>query len=262
MEDNENQRKAIISLLQNDYIKIKEAASGKEAIKALKSNKYDCIILDISLPDINGFDLLTKLEQDNSIIIPPVIIYTGKELSKSEEQQLNKYSNSIIIKGVKSKERLLDETTLFLHQIVDNMPEKKRKIIYNLYDQDKIFLNKKILLVDDDMRNVYALSNILRKKGLKVFEAVNGQNALDILKTKQDINIVIMDIMMPIMDGYEAIKKIREQKRFCKLPIFVLTAKAMQQDQEKCLKAGATEYLSKPLDINRLFSMLRVWLYK
>ena len=261
VEDNENQRKAILAIIGNDDVKVKEAGNSKEAILALKSNKYDCMILDIGLPDMNGFDLLSKLTEEQEIIIPPIIIYTGRELSNKEEEQLRKYSSTIIIKGAKSEERLLDETALFLHRVVDNMPQNKRKIITNLHNRDNLFKDKKILIVDDDMRNVYAISNILREKRFKVFEAGQGQDGLDILLKEPDMDLVITDIMMPVMDGYEVIKKIRSQKQFYKLPIIALTAKAMQDDREKCLSVGATDYLSKPVDLIRLFSMLRVWLY-
>jgi CheY-like chemotaxis protein len=175
---------------------------------------------------------------------------------------LHDYADSIIVKGVKSEERLLDETALFLHRIVSHMPLKKQKMIIGLHDKDSIFSDKKILLTDDDMRNVFALSKILKEKGLTVLKAEDGENALRILDKEPNVDLVLMDIMMPVMDGYETIRRIRNQPRFADLPIIALTAKAMKEDKEKCIAAGASDYLSKPVDAERLFSMMRVWLYR
>jgi len=183
-------------------------------------------------------------------------------LSKEEEFELRNYAESIIIKGVKSEERLLDETSLFLHRMVDKMTEKKRKMITNLHDTEVIFKGKKVLIVDDDMRNVFALSKLLSEKGFNLLKAEDGLKALEILKTEPDIDLVLMDIMMPEMDGYETIRRIRAQEKFYKLPIIALTAKAMKKDYEDCIAVGASDYLPKPVDVNRLFSMMRVWLYR
>jgi CheY-like chemotaxis protein/two-component sensor histidine kinase len=261
IEDDRNLRDSVIKLIGNGDVHSKGAASGSEAMAELKSNKYDCMILDLGLPDMTGFELLKKLEEEE-VTIPPVVVYTGRELNREEDMELRKYADSVIIKGVRSEERLLDETSLFLHRMVGKLPEIKKKMILNLYDSDEMFRGKKILLVDDDMRNVFALSQLLSQKGFKVLKAENGLKALEILDREENIDLVLMDIMMPELDGYETTKRIREQERFFNLPIIAFTAKAMKQDSEKCLAAGANDYMSKPVDINRMLSMMRVWLYR
>lgn len=261
VEDDKNLRNSIVRLIGNGDVKTTAVTNGAEAIEELKSNKYDCMILDLGLPDITGFELLKDLEKNN-IVIPPVIVYTGRELTRDEEFELRNYAESIIIKGVKSEERLLDETSLFLHRMVEKLPEKKRKMILNLHDSDSMFKNKKLLIVDDDMRNVFALSRLLGERGIHLLKAENGLKAIEILKKEPDIDLVLMDIMMPDMDGYETIRRIRAQEDFYKLPIIALTAKAMKKDFEQCIAVGASDYLSKPVDVGRLFSMLRVWLYR
>jgi len=219
------------------------------------------MILDLGLPDMTGFQLLKTLEEAD-IVIPPVIVYTGRELSRDEETELSNYAESIIIKGVKSQERLLDEASLFLHRMVGRLPEKQRRMITDLHDTDMMFRGKKVLVVDDDMRNVFALSRVLEEKGMDVLKAENGRRALELLAEDPELELVLMDIMMPVLDGYETMKQIRAQPKFSKLPIIALTAKAMKQDRERCIAAGASDYLPKPVDINRLFSMIRVWLYR
>ncbi|NDY73798.1 response regulator [Desulfobacter hydrogenophilus] len=262
VEDNANQRHAINNLIGNNDVVTQEVSTGKEALAVLQSKQFDCMILDLGLPDMSGFDLLKKIEKDPLIKLPPVIVYTGRELTSDEENELRKYSDSIIIKGVRSEERLLDETALFLHRVIDKMPEDKRKIISILHDSDQALRNSTILIVDDDMRNVFALSKVLNDKGANTIKAENGVKALDILSHRNDVDMVLMDIMMPVMDGYETMKKIRMESRFNSLPIIALTAKAMQRDKDACIAAGANDYLAKPLEIDRLLSMMRVWLYR
>jgi CheY-like chemotaxis protein/HAMP domain-containing protein len=262
VEDNDIMRQEMIRLIGNGDVKIDEAKDGEGAFSAIKENTYDCLVLDLGLPDISGFELLDKITADNRIEVPPVVVYTGRELTRDEGIKLRSYTDSIIVKGVRSEERLLAETTLFLHRTVSKMPENQRKIIASLHEQDSMFKEKKILLVDDDMRNSYVLSKILGEKGFTVRLAANGQKALDNLQQEKGIDLVLMDIMMPVMDGYEATRKIREQEQFWNLPIIALTAKAMPEDRKKCLDAGVNDYLPKPLDLDRLLSMLRVWLYK
>jgi len=262
IEDNENARKAMRKLIGNGDVKCFEAGTGKDALALYQDNKIDCIILDIGLPDMTGFDLIYKLESLKDHNIPPIIIYTGKELTKEENNELQKYAESIIIKGVKSEERLLDETALFLHRTISNLPESKQVIINNLYDKEAIFHSKKILLVDDDMRNVFALSKILKERGMEIIKAENGINALEMLDKHADIDMVLMDIMMPEMDGYEAMKRIRSQVKYKNLPVIALTAKAMNDDKQKCIDAGANDYIAKPVDVERLLSLMRVWLSK
>ncbi|MCI5149960.1 MAG: response regulator, partial [Candidatus Electrothrix sp. MAN1_4] len=262
VEDDDTLRQILVDLVGNSDTETFEARTGKAAEELLQQQRFDCMVLDLGLPDCNGIDLLHRLAEVGDIAIPPVIVYTGRDLTREEERELNKYSESIIIKDARSQERLLDETSLFLHRMVENLPPKKQQIIADLYDRDKIFQGKKVLLVDDDMRNVFALSGVLEQKGMEVTIAEDGKKSLDMLAQEDRIDIVLMDIMMPGMDGYEATRKIREQKQFWKLPIIALTAKAMKEDRKKCLDAGASDYLAKPVDVDRLFSMMRVWLYR
>lgn len=261
IEDNKDAGEAIVKLIGNGDVHSTSVRTGIGALKELKSKKYDCIILDLGLPDMTGFELIEKLEEDG-MEIPPVIVYTGKDLSQAEEMQLRKYAESIIIKGVKSEERLLDETSLFLHRMVEKFPEQKKKMILDLHDSETVFRDKKVLVVDDDMRNVFALSKVLSDKGLKILKAEDGIKALEILEKEPDTDLVIMDIMMPEMDGYETIRRIRGQNKFANLPIIALTAKAMKKDYEECIAVGANDYMSKPVDAARLISMLRIWLYR
>ncbi|NDP20615.1 MAG: response regulator [Paludibacter sp.] len=269
IEDDENSRKAMRILIGNGDVKCYEAGSGTEALAMYQQNHIDCIILDIGLPDMSGFELIHKLEdtvpagrQVKGHSLPPIIVYTGKELTKEENNELQKYAESIIIKGVKSEERLLDETALFLHRTISNLPKSKQLIINNLYDKEAVFHSKKILLVDDDMRNLFALSKILKERGMEIIKAENGKNALEMLELHPNIDLVLMDIMMPEMDGYEAMKRIRSQMKFKKLPLIALTAKAMKDDKQKCIDAGANDYITKPIDVERLLSLMRVWLSK
>ncbi len=262
IEDDENSRKAIKKLIGNGDVKCFEAGTGKDALSTFKENHIDCLVLDIGLPDISGFALIQEFGKIKDGQVPPIIVYTGKELSKEENEELQKYAETIIIKGVKSEERLLDETALFLHRTISNLPESKQRIITQLYDKDAMLNSKKILLVDDDMRNVFALSKILKERGMEVIKAENGKIALDVLAKETLVDLVLMDIMMPEMDGYEAMKKIRLQSQYKALPVIALTAKAMKEDRQKCIDAGANDYITKPVDVERLLSLMRVWLSK
>ncbi|MDP2237509.1 MAG: response regulator [Bacteroidales bacterium] len=262
VEDDHNMRHLIRKIVGGEDISVTEAKSGKEALRMIEEKEFDCMVLDLGLPDLNGFELLRKMQLLNKENLPPVIVYTGRDLSKEENAELQKYSSSIIIKGVKSEERLLDETALFLHRVVDNLPESKKEMINVLYDKEAVFKNKSILIADDDMRNIFALTRILEDRGINVFEAENGLVALEKLKQNPQVDLILMDIMMPEMDGYTAIKEIRKQPQWEKLPIITLTAKAMKEDRQKSLAAGASDYLTKPVDIPKLLSLLRVWLYK
>lgn len=262
VEDDANSRKAIQKLIGNGDVKCFEASTGADALSVYSENQIDCIVLDIGLPDMSGFDLIYNLENTENGRTPPIIIYTGKELTKEENEELQKYADSIIIKGVKSEERLLDETALFLHRTISNLPESKQTIIHSVYDKEAIFRSKKILLTDDDMRNVFALSKVLKERGMEIIKADNGKTALEMLNRHSSIDLVLMDIMMPEMDGYEAIKQIRNQRKFANLPVIALTAKAMKDDKQKCIDAGANDYIAKPVDIERLLSLMRVWLSK
>jgi CheY-like chemotaxis protein len=260
IEDSENSRKAIRILIGSGDVKCFEAGTGKEAINIYLENNIDCIILDLGLPDMSGFELIREMRNIKNHIIPPIIVYTGKELTIEENNELQKYSDNIIIKGVKSEDRLLDETALFLHRMISNLPESKQLIINNLYDKETVFHGKKILVADDDSRNIFALTKILKERGMEVLKAENGKIALEILDTNHEIDLVLMDIMMPEMDGYEAIRRIRSEVIFKSLPVIALTAKAMKDDKQKCIDAGANDYITKPIDVDRLLSLMRVWL--
>ncbi|QTA81579.1 Two component system response regulator/histidine kinase, PAS domain-containing [Desulfonema limicola] len=261
IEDDEVQKRSMLELISDGDVIITAVSSGKEAYKHLNNEMFDCIILDLGLEDMSGFDLLSKIRKNRHMSLIPVIIYTGKELSMEEENKLKKYADSIIIKGARSPERLLDETTLFLHKVKSSLSIEKQKMLSVNQDIDEVLKDKKILVVDDDMRNVFALASVLEEKGVIIVEGRNGREALEKLEQQPDIDLVIMDIMMPEMDGYKSIKKIREQKRFQKIPVIALTAKAMKGDKSKCVEAGANDYLAKPVETGKLLSLLRVWLY-
>jgi tubulin-specific chaperone A len=261
VEDDETQRDSIQELIGNGDVKTTAVGTGEEAYNCLVEGNYDCMILDLGLEDMSGFDLLEKIRMSEEASRVPVIIYTGRDLTKVEEDELCKYAESIIVKGVKSPERLLDESALFLHRVEANLPADKQKMIKLVHDRESILSTKKILLVDDDMRNVFALSSVLEEKNMEVVIAKNGLECLDKLAEIDDIDCVLMDIMMPKMDGYEAMREIRKQIKFAKLPVIALTAKAMKGDRSKCLEAGANDYLAKPVNTDKLLSMMRVWLY-
>ncbi|PAK50838.1 response regulator [Paenibacillus sp. 7541] len=261
VEDDDIQRHSIIELIGHDDVSITAVSTGREALIELRKQRYDCMVLDLMLTDMTGFDLLDQIRDDENLVDLPIIIYTGKELDSKEETRLRKYAESIIIKDVKSPERLLDETTLFLHRVEENLPEDKRKILQKLHNKEELFDGKKILLVDDDIRNVFALSSVLEGYNMDVTFAENGREAIEMLQKNPDYDLVLMDMMMPEMDGYEAMRRIREMPEFEKLPIIALTAKAMKEDRVKCIEAGASDYMKKPIQTEQLLSLMRVWLY-
>jgi len=259
VEDDSVTRKIIWDLLSGLDIYIEEAGFAEDAFQILSNSSFDCIILDLGLPDYSGKELLEKLKV-NQISIPKVIVYTGKEISKDELKRLNEYTDTIILKGIKSDERLMDEVTLFLHQVSKTIPEPKIKNTFD--DEDILFKGKKILIVDDEIRNVFALGKILEERGIDVLEAENGEVAIEILKANKDIDLVLMDVMMPVMDGYESMQVIRRTQGIQDVPIICLTAKAMKEDYGNALQHGANDYLSKPVNEEKLFGMLKIWLYK
>jgi CheY-like chemotaxis protein len=262
VEDDPAHARALVALLEERDVAITVAADGARAIEALAEERFDCIVLDLGLADMSGFELLEhirNLEESRRI---PVIIHTGKELTQEETLRLQHYAESVIIKGAKSPERLLNEVTLFLHVMESKLPPEKRRMIRSTLNNEALLADKKVLLVDDDMRNVFSLSTVLSEKGMQVVEAENGRVALKKLEEHPDVNLVLMDVMMPEMDGLEATLAIRKDPRFSRLPIIALTAKAMKGDREACLKAGASDYITKPVDLDRLMSLLRVWLYQ
>jgi CheY-like chemotaxis protein len=265
VEDDKVQREAICTLLSSGDVETIGAGTAAECVERLQKNTFDCMVLDLSLPDASGFSLLEKLSDEGTYAFPPVIVYTGRELSADEEQRLRRYSTSIIIKGAKSPERLLDEVTLFLHRVVSDLPPEQQKMIQKARNRDAVLEGRRILVVEDDVRNVYALVNILEPHGSSVVIARNGQEAIEALNNSQEgddkkIDLVLMDVMMPVMDGLSATREIRRDPRWRKLPIIALTAKAMPDDQENCLQAGANDYMAKPLDVDKLLSLVRVWL--
>ncbi|MEI7491354.1 MAG: response regulator [Bacteroidota bacterium] len=255
-------QKSIISLIGNGDVTTTAVDTGKEAFSLLEKENFDCLILDLGLKDMSGYDLIEKIRSNSRLAHLPIIIYTGTELSKEEEERLQKYADSIIIKGVRSPERLLAETSLFLHRIEANLPQEKQEMIRMLYSQEDVFHDRTILLVDDDSRNVFAITAVLEERGLNVIPAGNGREGIEKLMANPGVNLVLMDIMMPEMDGYEAIGLIRKMKKYEDLPIIALTAKAMKEDRDHCIEAGANDYLAKPVDSQKLLSLLRVWLYK
>jgi len=255
-------RESMVKLIASDDVEIAAVGSGREAYELLASERFDCMVLDMSLGDMSGMEFLRQMKNDNRISTkPPVIVYSDKTLSREEEMKLREYGGSVIVKGAESPARLLDETSLFLHRVESNLPAEQQKMIRMVHDKDSVLAGKKILVVDDDIRNIFALSHALKSRGMSVLRAENGQKALEVLDGNPDMDIVLMDIMMPVMDGFEAMRRIRQQERFWKLPVLALTAKAMKGDKEKCIDAGANDYLAKPIDIAKVLSMLRVWLY-
>ncbi len=253
------QREAIITLIGNNDVQSSEAGSGQEVLDRLEADHYDCLVMGLDFPDMGGIALLQALKAAQ-VVLPPVIIYTDRKLSWEETGDLRQHAGSIIIKGAMSEERLLDEASLFLHRMISKLPEAKQRMIRNLHEDDALFQEKRILLVDDDMRNVFALAKVLHDKGMRTVKAEDGIRALEIL-SQEEFDLVLMDIMMPIMDGYQTIEKIREQPQYEDLPIIALTAKAMQDDRRRCLEAGANDYLAKPVETERLLALLRLWLY-
>jgi CheY-like chemotaxis protein len=220
------------------------------------------VVLDLRLPDMSGFEVLDEMRRDTALADVPVVVFTGKELSPEEDARLHSMARSIVVKGVESPERLLDETALFLHRVVTDLPTDKQRMLQLLHGSDEDLVGKTVLLVDDDARNIFALSSVLERRGMKVLTATTGNEAITLLDSESDPAIVLMDIMMPEMDGYRTIAKIRENPAFRRLPIVALTAKAMKGDREKCLEAGASDYLAKPVNTDQLLAALRMWLHR
>ena len=260
VEDNDVERQSIVELIGNGDVKTTAVATGAEALAALESQTFDCIVLDLGLSDMSGFELLEKMKDTPRLSHIPVIVYTGRELSKKQETELRRFAETIIIKDVKSPDRLLDETALFLHRVESNLPAEKRKLLEQLHQHDPTLTGRRALVVDDDIRNIFALTSVLEQHDVEVFYAENGRDGLRMLEEIPDIDVVLMDVMMPEMDGYEAMRRIRETKSTRDLPIIALTAKAMKGDREKCIEAGASDYITKPVDNEQLVSLLRVWL--
>ncbi|MDO8988803.1 MAG: response regulator [Sideroxyarcus sp.] len=262
VEDNASEAKSMVALLEEAGVEITVVASGEEAIPLLASGTFDCMVLDLGLSDMSGFDLLARVGSMEGTRRIPVIIHSGRELSHEDERKLRRHAESIVIKGVRSPERLLNEVTLFLHLVESELHPDKQRMIRTALDREAMLDGRKVLLVDDDMRNVFSLSSVLAEKSMQVIEAENGVEALARLNEHSDIAVVLMDIMMPEMDGYTAMRAIRKDPRFADLPIIAMTAKALKGDHEKCLEAGASDYIAKPVDMEKLFSLIRVWTFQ
>lgn len=260
VEDDPRQRQSVTLLIGDDDTEITAVESGEEAIALLHDTIFDCMIIDLKLPDMQGHELLQRMSSEDICCFPPVIVYTGRNLTHEEENNLLKYSRSIIIKGARSPERLLDEVTLFLHKVESELSIERQSMLKTVRSRDNALDGRKILLVDDDVRNIFALTGALEQKGAIVEIARNGQEAINKLDEIPDIDLILMDVMMPVMDGLEATRRLRADPRFQKLPIIAVTAKAMKDDQEQCVRAGASDYLAKPIDIDRLYSLLRIWM--
>jgi CheY-like chemotaxis protein/CHASE3 domain sensor protein len=267
VEDDERQRESIRELLAMGDLQITAVESAGKALEALRTLTFDCMVMDLSLPDFSGFELLERMQEEDGVSVPPVIVYTGRALSPDDEQKLRRFSKSIILKDARSPERLLDEVTLFLHQVESTLPADRQRMLKVARDQDSAFEGRRILVVEDDVRNVFALTSLLEPKGARIQIARNGREAVDALlaasgRDADRVDLVLMDIMMPEMDGLTAMREIRKRPEFKKLPIIALTAKAMRDDLEACMDAGANDYIAKPLDVEKLLSLIRVWMPK
>jgi CheY-like chemotaxis protein len=262
IEDDPAEQFSIRELLGYDDINVSFADTGSEGLRLVKQEQFDCVVLDLRLPDMSGFQVLEQLRDTPSLGDLPVVVFTGKELSAEEDACLHSLARSVVVKGVESPERLLDETALFLHRVITNLPPEKQNMLDRLHRSDEALVGKKVLVVDDDVRNIFALSSVLERRGMTVLTAETGREAIATLESTPDVAITLMDIMMPGMDGYETMQVIRQNASFRRLPIIALTAKAMKGDREKCLEAGASEYLAKPVNTEQLLSALRMWLHR
>ena len=262
VEDSEAEQVSIAELLGHTDVQIIAAASGAEALKQLRLQSCDCVVLDLRLPDMSGFDVLEQIRDDAALRDVPVVVFTGKELTPEEDARLHMLARSVVVKGVESPERLLDETALFLHRIVSDLPTHKQQMLERLHRSDDDLVGKRVLVVDDDVRNIFALSSVLERRGMEVLTAGTGHEAIGTLESTPGVSMVLMDIMMPEMDGYQTMQAIRRNPSFRRLPIVALTAKAMKGDREKCLDAGASDYLAKPVNTEQLLSAMRLWLHR
>jgi HAMP domain-containing protein/CheY-like chemotaxis protein/signal transduction histidine kinase len=262
VEDDPAEQLSVTELLGHSDVEITTAATGAAALEALRAGSFDCVVLDLRLPDMSGFELLAQVQEDAELRGTPIIVFTGRELTDHEEAELRKNAKSIVLKGVRSPERLLDETALFLHRVIADLPEEKQRMIEALHESDEPLSGRKVLVVDDDIRNIFALNSLLERHSMQVITATNGQEAIKLVESMDDLSLVLMDVMMPEMDGYETMRRIRSNHKFRLLPIIALTAKAMKGDREKCLEAGASDYVAKPVNTDQLLSLVRMWLHR
>jgi signal transduction histidine kinase/CheY-like chemotaxis protein/HAMP domain-containing protein len=262
VEEDERQRQTIVELIGNGDIATVAVSSGADALKELQGGHFDCMVLSLGLPDMTGFELIEQVQRELGPITMPVVVLTGKDLTKTEALELKRLAGTTIVKDVKSIDRLVDQTALFLHHAEANMPEQTRQMLDQLHRTDPLLAGKKVLIIDDDVRNIFALTSVLERYEMQILYAENGKDGIKVLQHNPDINVILMDVMMPEMDGYETMRAIRKMRKFKRLPIISLTAKAMKGDREKCLEAGASDYITKPVETEQLLSLLRVWLYK
>ena len=262
VEDNDIERQSITELLGYDDIEMVGVATGEEALAAMLDQSFDCAVLDLRLPDMSGFELLEKVQAQPTLADLPVVVFTGKDLSSAEQTLLKAMAKSIVLKDVQSPERLLDETALFLHRVVTDLPAEKQDMLKRLHGSNEALRGRKVLVVDDDARNIFALTSLLENQEMDVISTTTGRRAIEIIENTPDVSIVLMDIMMPDIDGYETMREIRKNPNRNKLPILALTAKAMKGDREKCLDAGASDYIAKPVNTDQLLSLMRVWMFR
>jgi CheY-like chemotaxis protein len=262
VEDDETQRNSIIELIGNGEVSTTGVGTAIDALEALDRERFDCVVMDLRLPDLPGIELMQRIKDRRELRRMPIVVYTGKDLSRAEETALRKLAETIIVKDVRSPERLLDETALFLHRVQGDLPESSRQMLQQMAGPDPALAGKRVLVVDDDVRNIFSITALLEQHEMKVGYAESGQDALDKIQSGGAFDAVLLDIMMPGMDGYEVARRIRNQREHQRLPIIALTAKAMKGDREKCIAAGASDYITKPVDRDQLFSLLRVWLYR
>jgi CheY-like chemotaxis protein len=262
VEDNPTEQFTTRELLGHEDIDIDVVETGESALLALSDGNYDCVVLDLRLPDMTGFEVLAQLRDTPRLKDLPVVVFTGRELTPEEDLQLHTLARSVVVKDVESPERLLDETALFLHRVIADLPREKQQMLDRLHRSDDALAGRKVLVVDDDVRNIFAVSSVLERRGMTVLSAGTGREAIQMIESTPDLAIVLMDIMMPEMDGYETMQVIRQNPALRRLPIIALTAKAMKGDRERCLEAGASEYLAKPVNTEQLLSALRMWLHR
>jgi CheY-like chemotaxis protein len=262
VEDNDIERNSIVELLSHDDIEVAAVGTGTDALERIREKSVDCVVLDLRLPDMSGLELLEQISEEPEFQDLPIVVYTGKDLSRDEESRLKAMAKCVVLKDVQSPERLFDETALFLHRVIADLPVEKQKMLDRLHGSNEFLRRRKVLVVDDDVRNIFALTSLLEGEEMEVVSATNGRQAIELIESTPDLSIVLMDIMMPDMDGYQTMREIRSNPKFRNLPMLALTAKAMKGDREKCLDAGASDYIAKPVNTDQLLSLMRVWLFR
>jgi CheY-like chemotaxis protein len=261
VEDNDVQRQNTVDLIGGPGVNTRAVSTGREGLDALKSQHFDCVVLDLGLPDMTGAEFIDEVKRAGYSNIP-IVVHTAKDLHREEAQEIKRIARTVILKDVQSPERLFDETALFLHRPVSSLPDDKRKLVENLHRNDDVLAGKKVLIVDDDMRNIFAMTSFLERYNMEIISTESGAEGIDLVQSDADIDVVLMDIMMPDLDGYETMRRIRALEKYSDLPIIALTAKAMKGDREKCIEAGASDYIAKPVDTEHLLSLLRIWLHR